>query len=110
MSKGYTDGRSRCKECTASRKARYAEQAASVSASKPDAGAKLPVATAPARGTLASGKLACWGCGTARARVGGYCRTCAAKADPARASNACFEWAKSGKCKRGVQCKFVHAA
>eukprot|EP00908_Phaeocystis_cordata_P007951 Transcript_18621.p2 GENE.Transcript_18621~~Transcript_18621.p2 ORF type:complete len:212 (+),score=74.82 Transcript_18621:72-707(+) len=103
LSKGYVSGKSRCKECTRAKKARFGEAT--------DAAARREASTT----CLACGKvghssknctikpLSCFNCGG----TGHKSKDCP---KPRDASQACFKFQQTGACPRGDSCRFAHVA
>ena len=103
LSKGYVSGKSRCKECTRAKKARFGEAT--------DAAARREASTTClACGTVGHSSknctikpLSCFNCGG----TGHKSKDCP---KPRDASQACFKFQQTGACPRGDSCRFAHVA
>ena len=103
LSQGYMNGKSRCKECTRAKKARFGEAT--------DAAARRAATTT----CYACGKvghsskdckvkpLSCFNCGG----TGHKSRDCPQPRDNSAGGGVCFKF-QSGSCTRGDACRFAH--
>ena len=90
LSQGYMNGKSRCKECTRAKKARFGEAT--------DAASRR----LERQGKTSEGKpVACFNCGG----TGHKSKDCPEARDT---SQVCFKFQQTGACSRGDTCRFAH--
>ena len=103
LSNGYASGKSRCKECTRAKKARFGEAA-------DGAARRAATTTCYACGKVGHSSkdckvkpLSCFNCGG----TGHKSRDCPQPRDNSAGGGVCFKF-QSGSCTRGDACRFAH--
>lgn len=104
LSKGYENGKTRCKDCTAAKKARFGEkkEKGSVEAER------LQRATCAVCGETGHkakfcSKATCFNCG----KAGHQSKDCKEERKNQAGGGVCFKF-QSGSCTRGATCRFAH--
>lgn len=93
LSQGYMNGKSRCKECTRAKKARFGEAT--------DAASRRLERDAARGKTVTDKPVSCFNCGG----TGHKSKDCPQARDT---SQACFKFQQTGVCSRGDSCRFAH--
>ena len=104
MEKGYSGAKSRCKDCTAAKKARFGEDSGKGTAERQ----REARATCAFCGTVGHSKknckmAPCYNCGT----TGHKSKDCPQPRNNQAGGGVCFKF-QTGTCTRGESCRFAH--